>query len=112
MITRKDYLDKTASHADYYRDIINAAFIGPRFNDEFVAVCKFEIENGNTHLNSSEAVDSKNAKLITLGVWDCHATNINSAQINKVMRERGGYPTLGNLVCLAKELMRIQVINA
>lgn len=109
MITRKERMTKTATHNEYYADILKAAHIGNRFSAEFIALCKAEMDGGNEHLNESAAVARHTKNQISLQSWDSHGARLNSATLAAAMRARGDYPTVAGLCCLAKELMRQQI---
>lgn len=52
-----------------------------------------------------------NTSATPLPAWDQIAAQISTRALGDAMRERGDYPTMGGLVCLAKEAAR-QIIES
>jgi hypothetical protein len=61
MITRKDYMDGRATHADYYRGVYQDAHIS-YVGSALLPVIKAALEKGDEHLNT-----------IPLGLWDARS---------------------------------------
>jgi hypothetical protein len=94
--TRKEYMSKVCTHEQYYAQFVTENMK----NDVIRAIGKDALMNStDEHLND-----------IPLKKWDRLAVPASWYVADK-MRELGDYPTLGGLVCIAKEAAR-QVIAA
>jgi hypothetical protein len=95
--TRKEYMSKVCTHKQYYAQFVTENMK----NDVIRAIGKDALMNStDEHLND-----------IPLKKWDRLASGVVPFYVNSAMRELGDYPTLGGLVCIAKEAAR-QVIAA
>jgi hypothetical protein len=91
MFTRDDYFDRKCSHREYY-----SQFVTPAITSRVKACIGLERLKASTdpHLNN-----------IPLREWDNLVTPC-PAEVGKLMREAGDYPTQAGLVCTAKEAAR------
>lgn len=91
MFTRKQYLNRECSHADYY-----AQFVGEDIKHSVLHTIGRDkiMASSDPHFND-----------IPLAFWDS-IIGLVPHQIATKMRELGDYPTLAGNVCIAKEAAR------
>lgn len=97
MITRQDYLNKKATHREFY-----AQFVTPELKKQVlqsIGIEKLKSAANDEHLNS-----------IPLSFWDSMAGYARTDFIVNKMKECGDFLTLAGCVCILKEAAR-QVIE-
>lgn len=92
--TRQQYMNKEATHAEYYSSIADE--IGVTFrNSAKLPEIKKALAEGDKHLNS-----------IPLRWWDMQAQQIATSKTAAAFKSRGDYATRAGLVCVLKEAAR------
>lgn len=89
MFTREQYLNGTCSHREYY-----GQFVTESTKQAVKAIITLD------RIRRSKDSDFND---ISLNRWDRCGLFINNCALRNGLRECGDYPTLGGLVCIAKE---------
>lgn len=92
MKTRKDYLEKRATHSEYYGQFVTPGVL---------ATVKQYI--GEKEIKQSK---DKHFNDIPLAKWDAFSQHSSFKLLGGKMREAGDYLTLSGIVCVAKEAAR------
>ena len=95
MITRKQYIDREATHEEYYSQFVDEG-VKSRVNRLGISTLK---EGKDNHFNN-----------IPLDSWDCMMPLV-PFHINTKLKECGDYPTKAGIVCILKEAAR-QIVSA
>jgi hypothetical protein len=100
MITRKDYLDGKATHAEYYRAVAKTAGVSYRKADSaFLQRVRAALDEGDEHLNT-----------ISLDEWDARAWSLLPT-VRYAFLEHGEQFSLAGGVCLCKQAARDAAIE-
>lgn len=91
MKSRKEYLAKQCTHAEYYGQFVDSGIKARVTNS--IGMDRL-LKSTDKHLND-----------IPLKEWD-RLIPIFPAHIGQAMRDAGDYPTLAGAVCIAKEAAR------
>ena len=97
--TRRQYMDKEVSFADFYRAVNQTAGISLERNP-IIAEVKTALEAGDEHLNT-----------IPLQHWDAMAFSVQQA-LTKAFKEHGDSYSLAGGVCAMKQAARDAVKDA
>ncbi len=100
MKTRLDYLAGKCTHREYYAQFVTAAVLGRVASR--IGLDRIR-KSQDQHLND-----------IPLSKWDALFQDACPADVNRMMREAGDFPTLAGMVSLAKEAARqlVETVNA